>query len=103
MDKQNIFYHSDGSMITDVSGKKTKEQIANEFSWDIDSIQHIEIDASLEAVKVVDGSIVKFNHIEESEQIAADAKEKRDAKIANVKDKLSLSDDDWNDLIEVLK
>ena len=103
MNKQNIFYHSDGSMITDVSGKKTKEQIANEFSWDIDSIQHIEIDASLEAVKVVDGLIVKFNHIEESEQIAADAKEKRDAKISNVKDKLSLSDDDWNDLIEVLK
>ncbi len=35
MNKHNIFYAPDGSMITDVSGKKTKEQIANEFSWDI--------------------------------------------------------------------
>ena len=103
MNKQNIFYYSDGSMITDVSGKKTKEQIANEFSWDIDSIQHIEIDASLEAVKVVDGSIVKYNFIEANEQIAADVKEKKETKIASVKDKLDLSEEDWNNLREALK
>jgi hypothetical protein len=102
MNTHNIFY-SNGSMITDVSGKKTKEQIANEFSWDLNSIQHIEIDASIEATRVVDGSIVKFNHIEENEQIAADIKEKRDTKIANVKDKLSLSDEDWDNLKEALR
>lgn len=102
MNKQNIFY-SGGSMITDVSGKKTKEQIANEFSWDLDSIQHIEVDASLESTKVVDGSIVKYNFIEANEQIAADVKEKRDTKIASVKDKLDLSEEDWNNLREALK
>ena len=103
MNKQNIFYYSDGSMITDVSGKKTKEQIANEFSWDLDSIQHIEVDASLESTKVVDGSIVKYNFIEANEQIAADVKEKSDTKIASVKDKLDLSEEDWNNLREALK
>ena len=103
MNKQNIFYHSDGSMITDVSGKKTKEQIANEFSWDLDSIQHMEIDASFESTKVVDGSIVKYNFIEANEQIAADVKEKKETKIANVKNKLDLSEEDWEDLKEALK
>jgi uncharacterized protein (UPF0179 family) len=102
MNKHNIFY-SGGSMITDVSGKKTKEQIANEFSWDLNSIQHIEVDASLESTKVVDGSIVKYNFIEANEQIAVEVEEKKEAKIANVKDKLSLSDEDWEDLKEALK
>ena len=103
MNKHNIFYAPDGSMITDVSGKKTKEQIANEFSWDLDSIQHIEIDASIEAVKIVDDTIVKYNFIEANEQIAVEVEEKKEAKIANVKDKLSLSNEDWEDLKEALK
>jgi len=103
MNKHNIFYYSDGSMITDVSGKKTKEQIANEFSWDLNSIQHMEIDASIEAVKVVDDTIVKYNFIEANEQIAADVKEKKETKIANVKNKLDLSEEDWEDLKEALK
>ena len=90
-------------MITDVSGKKTKEQIANEFSWDLNSIQHIEIDASIEAVKVVDNTIVKYNFIEANKQIAVEVEEKKEAKISNVKDKLSLSDEDWEDLKEALK
>ena len=102
MNKHNIFY-SGGSMITDVSGKKTKEQIANEFSWDLNSIQHIEIDASIEAVKVVDNTIVKYNFIEANKQIAVEVEEKKEAKISNVKDKLSLSDEDWEDLKEALK
>ena len=97
MNKQNIFYHSDGSMITDVSGKKTKEQIANEFSWDLDSIQHMEIDASFESTKVVDGSIVKYNHIEENEQLANEAKAIKEADISSATNKLKalgLTDDE---------
>ena len=97
MNKQNIFYYSDGSMITDVSGKKTKEQIANEFSWNIDSIQHIEVDASFESTKVVDGSIVKYNFIEANEQLANEAKAIKEADISSATNKLKalgLTDDE---------
>jgi len=103
MNKQNIFYYSDGSMITDVSGKKTKEQIANEFSLALDSIQHIEVDSSSESGKIVDGTLVKYNYIEENEKIASDIKKNKESKIASVKDKLSLSEEDWNNLKEALK
>ena len=102
MNTHNIFY-SNGSMITDISGKKTKEQAADEFSWNLDSMQNIEIDSTSESTKIVDGSLVKYNYIEENTQMATEEKEKKESKIASVKDKLNLSEEDWNNLKEALR
>ena len=101
-EKHKIFY-SNGSWITDVSNKKTKEQIVDEFSLDINSIQEIEVDSNFESTKIVDGLLVKHNFIEGNKQIADEKKEKKEARIINVKNNLNLSEEDWDDLKEALK
>ena len=76
---QNIFYDKiTGKQIVDVSGKKTKTQIAVEFNITEENLQEITIKESIEGVTIVNGVLIKTDLI--AERLANENKMKLDKK-----------------------
>ena len=74
---QNVFYDKiSGFQIVDVSGKKTKMQISQEFNIKKSDLQELTINEETEGISIVNGVMVKTDLI--AEELAAENKIKLD-------------------------
>jgi len=101
---QRAFYDSSSELnIIDVSGKKTKAQIAEEFKLNELNLQTISIDENSESVFIDGGVLKKKDFKSEGEQKKAQEKADKKAKKDLIKTKLGLSESDWKNLVEALR
>ena len=94
---QKVYYDPvENKQVIDVSGEKSKEDICP-------SCQEITIDEKKEAVRIANGKIVKYDYIKENEQIRKSEKQEKKTKEEEIKTKLSLTEQDWQNLKEALR
>ena len=99
--EQIAYYDPDTkAQIVDVSGLKTQEQIESEFN--LKNLEWVVIDEKTEAVRVENGSFVKYNFIDENKAISDQKKAERKTKKENIKTKLNLNESDWKNLLDAL-
>ena len=86
--EQKVFYDkTKNAMVTDMSGKKTIEQIKEEFN--LSNVQEITINEREETGRIdIDGNLIKHNFVEEAEKIKTE-KDKQE-KVKKDKAKLEL-------------
>ena len=99
---QKLFYDaSTGKQIVDVSGTKTVEQIKSEFG--ITNCQEVIFNETKEAVRITNGSPDKYDYIKENSDIKISNDQNKKDKEDKIKQKLGLSDKEFNDLKEAIK
>ncbi len=86
---QRIFY-SNGLIITDASGQKTKAQIEQEFG--LTNVEMIIIDEKTEIGRIENGKLKKYNYKDEQDQKKAEKKARKDKAKQELKE-LGLTDE----------
>lgn len=87
--------------ILDVSDKKTKEIIIRDFGVS-EQVEEIKL-GKTEHYRIKNDKIEKYDYVFENEQLARQEKDKKDQKAKKFKTKLGLTDQEWEELKEVLK
>jgi len=99
---QRVYYdNATNKTVIDISAQKTREQINKEFGakdW-----QEITIEEDIEAPRVINGQLTKYNYIEENKKISGERAKQLKQKETQIKTKLNLSDKELESLKEVLK
>lgn len=86
-------------MIVDVSGSKTLEKVKEEFGDN--DYEIVEVNNN-ESCTIVNGSLVKYNYIDQNNQIKADKEAMKQISKDKIKSKLKISDEDIEDLKAIL-
>lgn len=98
---QKVFYEtSTGRQIVDVSGKKSKQKIIEEFKLS-NNVQELNIKDS-EAYRINNGNLEKFDYVQDNKNKAEEKKQSLKSKENAIKTKLNLSDMEMETLKEVL-
>ena len=100
---QFSFYDSSsGIHIIDVSGKKSKSQIAEEFGINELTLQGVVVEEDAESVYLDSGILKKKNYKNKQNQANANKKANKKVKKSLIKTKLGFSESDWKNLLEAL-
>jgi len=98
---QRVFYDSvTKTEILDVSGKKTIDQIKVEFG--LSNVEMVIIKAN-ESAHVENNKLVKYDYVQENQDIRDVEKAEKDVKKNKIKQKLGLTEADWKDLKDALR
>ena len=96
-----VFYDpSSGKEIVDLSGKKTREQIIDEFQTS-DNIEFITLNQG-DGHRLENNSLVKYDIQQELEQKKTEKENERKDKENRIKQKLGLSASEFKDLKEAI-
>ena len=96
-----VFYDPiSGKEIIDVSGNKTKEQIKKEFN--LTQVEEVTLGKD-EGHRIKNGTIEKYGHKAENDAIKAQKEANRQEKEDSIKQKLGLTNKEFQDLKEALQ
>ena len=87
--------------VIDISGVKPIALIKSEFGLS-DQVESITL-AEKEAYRIKGNKLEKFNYKEDNKQLAEARKVIKDQKKNKIKQKLGLSESEWNDLVDAVK
>lgn len=98
---QKVFYDPvSGKEIVDISGKKTREQIKSEFN--LTQVEETAL-ADGDGYRVKNGAVEKYDRKAEAEAAKNQKEQDRQAKEDAIKQKLGLTNKEFEDLREALK